>query len=70
MMKPKIILAAVVITAIVIILIQNTQVVTVRLFFWKVSMSQILLMSLTLLFGLVIGFIAATFFNKRHKKID
>jgi uncharacterized integral membrane protein len=69
MMKPKIILAAVVIIAIVIILIQNTQVVTVRLFFWKVSMSQIILISLTLLIGLVIGFIAATFVNKRHKKI-
>ena len=57
-MKPKIIIAAAVLIPIVIILIQNTQEVTLRLFFWKVSMSQIILISLTLIFGIVIGFIA------------
>ena len=67
-MKPKILIAAVLITAIVIVLIQNTQVVTLRLFFWQVSMSQIILISLTLLAGLVIGFIVATVFNKRPNK--
>ena len=67
-MKPKIIISAAVLIPIVIILIQNTQVVTLRLFFWKVSMSQIILISLTLIFGIVIGFIVATFFNKRPRK--
>ena len=67
-MKPKIILAIVGFFLIAVILIQNTQVVTVRLFFWKVSMSQIILISLTLLIGIAIGCIAVTVASKRRRK--
>ena len=59
-----------VILTLLIILLQNTQVVTVRLFFWKVSMSQIILISLTLLIGFVIGFIFTTVLSKRSRKKD
>jgi uncharacterized integral membrane protein len=69
-MKPKIILATVVSILVIIILLQNTQVVTLRLFFWKVSMSQIILISLTLLIGFVIGFIVSTVLNKRSRNKD
>ena len=69
-MKPKIIIITIVILTLLIILLQNTQVVTVRLFFWKVSMSQIILISLTLLIGFVIGFISTTVLSKRSRKKD
>lgn len=59
-----------VILTLMILLLQNTQVVTVRLFFWKVSMSQIILISLTLLIGFVIGFIFTTVLSKRSRKKD
>jgi uncharacterized integral membrane protein len=42
-----------------IILIQNTQTVTLRLLFWKVSMSRIVLMPLTLLLGFAAGYATA-----------
>jgi len=69
-MKPKIIIITMVILTLMILLLQNTQVVTVRLFFWQVSMSQIILISLTLLIGFVIGFIFTTVLSKRSKKKD
>lgn len=68
MKKAKGIITTIIVLPLLIILLQNTQVVTVRLFFWKVSMSQIILISLTLLIGFVIGFIVTTIFSKRSKK--
>jgi uncharacterized integral membrane protein len=69
MMKAKTIVILVIVALFVIILIQNTQVVTLRLFFWKVGMSQIILIPLTIVIGLVIGFIVAKITgNHRNKK--
>ncbi|MFQ5904005.1 MAG: lipopolysaccharide assembly protein LapA domain-containing protein [Candidatus Binatia bacterium] len=67
MMKPKIIIAVVFIAILLIILFQNTQVVTLRLLFWEISMSQILLTSLTLLIGLVSGYIVAKVLGARQR---
>jgi len=39
-----------------IILLQNIQVVSIRLLFWEISMSRIILFPLVLLLGFVIGF--------------
>ena len=58
-MKPKIILVLVLIIMAVIILIQNHQVVTYRIFFWRISMSQVILLPLALIIGFVIGYIVA-----------
>ena len=66
-MRPKIIVALVLIGLFVIVLIQNTQVVMLRLFFWKVGMSQILLIPLTMAIGIVIGFIVAKV-TRDHRK--
>ena len=52
----------------VIILIQNTQVVTLRLFFWKVGMSQIILIPLTMAIGFVVGFIVSKVTGDQRKK--
>lgn len=67
MMKAKTIVILVLIVLFVIILIQNTQVVTLHLFFWKVGMSQIILIPLTMVIGLVIGFIVAKVTGNHHK---
>jgi len=66
-MKPKIIVLLVLAVLFIIILIQNTYVVTIRLFFWKIGMSQIILIPLTMLIGLVIGYIVAKTTREPHK---
>ena len=58
-MKPKFITVVVIASLFLIFLLQNTQVVTLRLYFWQISMSQILLIPLTMLAGFVLGFIVA-----------
>ena len=67
-MKAKTIAPLVLITLFVIILIQNTQVVTLRLFFWKVGMSQIILIPFTMLIGFVVGYIVARVTGGNHKR--
>ncbi len=46
-----------------VVLLQNTQVVSVRFLFWKLSMSRIILLPLFTLIGLIIGF----FVGKRSR---
>jgi len=58
-MKAKTIVVLVLVALFVIILIENTQVVSLRVFFWKISMSQIILIPLTMLIGFVFGFLVA-----------
>jgi len=67
MMRLKFIIMLVLIALFLIILIQNTQVVTLRLFFWKVGMSQIILIPVTMAIGFVIGFIVARMTGNRIK---
>ena len=43
----------------VILLLQNTEVVSLKLFFWEISMSRILFFPVLLLTGFVIGFVVA-----------
>ena len=58
-MRPKIIAIIVVSVLALIILLQNLQTVTFRLFFWKVEVSQLLLVLLMLIIGYVLGFLTA-----------
>ena len=58
-MKAKTIVILVLIGLFLIILIQNTQVVTLRLLFWKIGMSQIILVPVIMLIGFVIGYLVA-----------
>ena len=57
MKKPKFIIIAILAILFIIILVQNMQVVTLRLFFWEIGASQIILIPLTMLIGFVIGFV-------------
>jgi uncharacterized integral membrane protein len=65
-MKPMTIVILVLVALFVIILVQNTQVVTLRLLFWKLGMSQIILVPLTMLIGFVIGYLVAKVTGGNH----
>jgi uncharacterized integral membrane protein len=58
-MKPKVILALIILALAAVLLVQNTQIVTYRLYFWSVSVSQIILLPLAVLLGFVVGFLLA-----------
>ena len=58
-MRAKMIAILIALILALIILVQNTQVVTFRLFFWSAEISQLLLVLLTLALGFVLGFLIA-----------
>jgi len=65
-MKPKLLIILVIVVLFLIFLIQNTQVATLHLFFWKISMSLIILIPLVLIVGLIVGYILARFTRKKN----
>jgi len=58
-MKTKTIIFIIIWTLFLVFLVQNAQVVTLQLFFWKIRMSRIILIAITALIGFLLGFIAA-----------
>ena len=58
MNSAKLILSLVLVSLVLFFALQNTQVVEVRLLFWKLSMSRALLMFLLLIVGAILGWIA------------
>jgi len=63
-MKTKTIIILVLVALFLIILFQNTEVMEMRLFFWTISMSRIILFPLTLLVGIIIGFVLGRYMKK------
>jgi uncharacterized integral membrane protein len=66
--NPKIISAVVLAVLFVIFLIQNTQVVTLHVYFWEISMSQIILISLVLVLGFILGYFVRMVTGKHEKR--
>ncbi len=66
-MRPKTIILLILLLLCLVILIQNTEVVTLRVLFWTMSMSRILLIPLLILMGFIIGYLVATL-RRREKK--
>ena len=66
--KTKLIILGIIAVLVIIVLLQNSQVVTFRLFFWQISISQILLMPLTLLFGFAVGAAAVLLLSKKKQR--
>jgi len=58
-MNQKTIIILILIVLAFVILIQNTQIVEVQIFFWKVAMSRIILIAFMLIVGFGIGYLAA-----------
>jgi len=67
-MRPKFIAVLILIALFLIILIQNIQPVTLQLFFWKVGMSQIILIPLTMAIGFVVGFVVSKVTGNQRKR--
>lgn len=67
-MKPKTIIVAILIILCLILLLQNTQVVTLHIFFWKASISRIFLLPVLVLLGIIIGYVTAKLGKKPKKE--
>ncbi len=59
-MKPKTIIILILVVLAVIVVLQNTEIVNLHLFFWTISMSRIIFISFLLLVGFLLGFLVAT----------
>ncbi len=68
-MKLKVVVLLILMALFLIVLIQNNQIVIYRLYFWKVSISQIILVPLVALFGFVVGFIVAKLNGRRRRSV-
>ncbi len=64
-MKPKAVILVILAIIIFIFMVQNTHVIDVKFFFWKLSMSRIILIALILLIGFIAGFVVAEKGGKR-----
>jgi len=58
-MKPKTIIILILVVLAVIVVLQNSEMVTLQLLFWKISMSRIIFISFLLLMGFILGFLVA-----------
>jgi uncharacterized integral membrane protein len=67
-MNIKIIIIIVLVILFGVILIQNTEIVTFQLLFWKIGMSRIILISFMLLLGFVMGYVVAKLPKRRTEK--
>ncbi|MDD8016629.1 MAG: LapA family protein [Acidobacteriota bacterium] len=67
-MKAKLVIALVLVALLVVLFIQNTQNVTYRLYFWSVSISQMILVPLIALLGFLVGFIVGSLARKDKVK--
>jgi len=55
-MKPKVLGLLVLLALLAIVIFQNTQEVVFRIFLWKISMSQVILVPLAALLGFFFGY--------------
>ena len=69
-MNAKLISGLVLICLIVIFSIQNAAIVEIKLFFWTISMSRVLLMFLLLAIGIVVGWLFNSYSNIKKKETD
>ena len=51
----------------IIVCIQNVEIIPLHFLFWKVEISKLLLLIITLVVGMLIGMIIPGFFNKSKK---
>jgi len=65
-MNRKVIAALIAIAVYLVILAQNTEVVTVKLLFWEASTSRIILMTITGIIGFIIGYLFGRFSGGRQ----
>jgi uncharacterized integral membrane protein len=67
-MKPKTWVIIILLFLCAVVLVQNMEVVTFKVFFWDISMSRIIAFPLLILIGVVIGFTTAKLTGKAHRE--
>jgi uncharacterized integral membrane protein len=67
-MRAKTIAVLVLIGLFLIILVQNAQIITLRLFFWEIGMSQVILLPMAMFIGFILGFIVSQVTSGVHHK--
>ncbi len=67
-MVAKKVILLVILALLLIFIAQNTQVVTVRFLFWKMSMSQVVLIPALVVIGIAIGFLIHWRLNRGSRK--
>jgi uncharacterized integral membrane protein len=67
-MNKKVIGALIAIGVYLVILAQNTEIVTVKLLFWEASMSRIILMTITGIIGFILGYLLGKFSGGRQSE--
>jgi uncharacterized integral membrane protein len=68
MKNPKFITTVGLVVLFLILLIQNTQAVSVKIYFWEISMPQIILIVAVLLIGFIAGYVAARVTGRSRKR--
>jgi uncharacterized integral membrane protein len=66
MAKPKFIIITIAIALFAVLLVQNAEVVSLKLFFWEISMSRIIFFPILILIGFVVGFAIAKMTGSKH----
>ncbi len=64
-MKPKTVLILVLVILALIVVFQNSEMVTMKLLFWKIMMSQILFILGCMLLGFVLGLLVGQVWKRR-----
>jgi uncharacterized integral membrane protein len=67
-MNFKNIILLILLAVFIIVCIQNVEIIPVHFLFWKVEISKLLLLIITLVVGMLIGMIIPGFFNKSKKE--
>ena len=66
-MNYKLISSLIITCLIIVFIIQNAAIVEIKLFFWTISMSRVLLMFILLAIGLIAGWLLNNYRVKRKK---
>lgn len=68
-MKAKTIVFLTLLSLSLVLLLQNAQVVSVKFFFWEISMSRVIMFPLLILLGFALGYVAGTAGKKRRGRV-
>ncbi len=67
-MKFKIIIVMILVILFTVFVSQNTEIISITIFLWKVQIPTIVLISITLLLGIILGFFVEAIFNLKKNK--
>lgn len=68
MSKPKVFVTVLLSLMVIILILQNTEVVAIRVFFWEFEMSRVILMLLTTMAGFVCGYLVAKILEQNRRE--